>query len=512
MSSTLWEDATAFDQALKNVRKDSFGDWYRDPWGWPEADWVVEDAPEILIARLNDTGIRRSVPIDVPKEGFVARPAVILDLVDRLMYQALVDSISVKLIGDLPQFVYGWRLWTRDPQKGRYAPNSQQWARYRHRLKKLSENKSFGLATDIVSFFRSIPIDSVNEEIRRTVRRNAVVDRLTEFLKSSQTIPSRGGLLQRCLASSALAQFYLRQVDDLLLSHSTGRASRSRGHEVEVCRWMDDVWLFCDNRHCLRRIQLEFQQCLSELGLHINAGKTRLYEHDDLKRHVKEYENSAADQGLESEGRDTMPLEEIIETILYDPELAPRTKIRFATSRMRKHKIFNHVGSFADLAHRLPHGADHLARLFRDSEAWRDLSDWYSEVAWRFQDDLPWVSYQLATMFPSSGEPSRRVIDYFADGLSSGDLPEIMVPVAAERLSAWDSDNARLVLQEAVRLGRYESPFACRSLAFAGLAAGVPRLTIQRMLGQFQETIIVRQFLDARNFKPAQVSRDFGGF
>ena len=115
-----WTAATSFEQAAKNVRSDSYGDWYRDPWGWPENEWVAMKAPHILSARLNDRGSKRALPVAVPKENFVLRPAMIMEPVDRLAYQALVDSISRDLIGDMRGFVFGWRLPTRDPEKGRY--------------------------------------------------------------------------------------------------------------------------------------------------------------------------------------------------------------------------------------------------------------------------------------------------------------------------------------------------------------------------------------------------------
>lgn len=38
-----WLAALDFERALKNVRTDIGGDWYRDPWNWCELDWLVPD-------------------------------------------------------------------------------------------------------------------------------------------------------------------------------------------------------------------------------------------------------------------------------------------------------------------------------------------------------------------------------------------------------------------------------------------------------------------------------------
>lgn len=101
MPDMEWSEATSFERAAKNVRSDIFGDWYRDPWGWPETEWTVREAVTILVDRLNDSGTKRTLPVQVPKENFVIRPAVLLDPIDRLAYKALVDSLSAELIGEL---------------------------------------------------------------------------------------------------------------------------------------------------------------------------------------------------------------------------------------------------------------------------------------------------------------------------------------------------------------------------------------------------------------------------
>ena len=64
---------------------------------------------------------------DVPKENWGSRPAVVLDLMDRLVYQALVDRVSVRLIGGLDPNVYGWRLPALNLKIGVYSHNKRQW-------------------------------------------------------------------------------------------------------------------------------------------------------------------------------------------------------------------------------------------------------------------------------------------------------------------------------------------------------------------------------------------------
>src|SRR5260221_521341 len=81
-SSMDWLTTIDASKALYNVHIDILGDWDRDPWSWAELDWVVKKAPEILSASLNERGSRRAVPLDVPKENFAIRPALLLASVD----------------------------------------------------------------------------------------------------------------------------------------------------------------------------------------------------------------------------------------------------------------------------------------------------------------------------------------------------------------------------------------------------------------------------------------------
>jgi hypothetical protein len=130
-----WLRAVDLDRALANCRYDLIGDWYRDPWGWPEMTWALSNA-QVVIQRLDAAGVRASVAIDVPKTNFATRPALVFDPLDRLCYQALVDAVSVQLIASLPPWAYGTRLSRVDPKRGFYTIRNE-WAWYRDRLQAL---------------------------------------------------------------------------------------------------------------------------------------------------------------------------------------------------------------------------------------------------------------------------------------------------------------------------------------------------------------------------------------
>src|SRR5579862_7782781 len=163
-----WLRVLNLEAALANIRIEMTGDWYRDPWGWCELPWLVSDGGRLdafVMPRLDGTGVAAAQRIDVPKENFGIRPAVVLDGVDRLIYQALTDRLSKNFVGALPDWSYGWRLQRSTPEAGCYARNNVEWKGYRSHLKQLARGRGAALVTDVVSFFASIPRDPLVELI-----------------------------------------------------------------------------------------------------------------------------------------------------------------------------------------------------------------------------------------------------------------------------------------------------------------------------------------------------------
>src|SRR5258708_31389053 len=153
-----WLNALNPGRTMHNLRVDITGDWFRDPWGWPEYDYVLDGHLDQLGARARATGTRRVAKIDVPKENFGIRPAVVLDPIDRMLFQGLVDMNTSKLIGKLSPWVHGWRLRREDPKSGDYSPNDAEWGLHRGQLKISALFSDFALTTHIVSSFPSIPL------------------------------------------------------------------------------------------------------------------------------------------------------------------------------------------------------------------------------------------------------------------------------------------------------------------------------------------------------------------
>ncbi len=502
-----WLQALDFSLALKNLQVEFKGAWYRDPWGWPEVTWVAKHRPAVLIDRLNRSGVWRSYPIDVPKENFAFRPAIVLDPIDRLCYQALVDQLSPRLIKSLSSWVYGWRLPFNEPIKGEYARNDYQYANYRSRLKWLANNFRCGLRTDVISYFANVNIDSIEEMVKTRSGTSRVQSRLLDLLRHWNRLPTRSGLPQRSFASAALANMYLSPIDDVIRYHGMiDRTKNGFSPCVAACRWMDDIWLFNNDSGFLRNAQVEIQRNLREIGLDMNFAKTQVLEEEKLVTKVHDLEHSAVDNGFRGPLINEGPLMDLIDKLLDEPETASRTSIRFVTTRMYQNRVLDRVDDLIDKAHRMPHGADHLARLFHRSQRWRDLADWYLKYSRGPWATIEWSVAQFGTMFPSN-EGNHDLGDYFGNSLSKGNSSLPLMSLAAQRLASWNTDTARAVIREA----RFTSshPLERRSLALAGLMANEEHRLIRQLLNEFEENRITLDMLEAKGWKPPSLVGDF---
>lgn len=497
-----WLQILDLQRALANCHEELIGDWYRDPWGWPELDYLVLKDPRLVAARINSGGIRLAAKIDVPKENFATRPAIVMDPVDRLVYQALVDRVSVPLIGDLRPWVYGWRLGRKDPEPGWYSDNDDEWDWYRARLNALESRYRFGLSTDVVSFFASIPIDRLCDDIAGASG-GQVTDRLIDVLQAWSRVNGRSGLPQRSVASSALANFYLKPFDVAIEAHAGRVTGRSY---IAATRWMDDVWVFSGSEGRLRATQVDLEATTREIGLNLGAAKTDVFHGPALAAAVHNIEHSAVDKGLFDEPSDSTPLEELVDSLARDPEHSSRTSIKFATTRIRRHEVWNLADPFVENAKRMPHGADAIARLLRDSERWRDLEDWYVRHANSPWGALDWSIGHLGTMFPSSDAGTGTVAEYFANRIAGHPTIQLLA-VAAHRLGQWDPDRARQSIREAARSA--EHPLDRRILALTAAGLGEERGFLRRLLGEFEQNEVTLKMLEATRFRGPRVKRDF---
>lgn len=508
MARADWADKVDWEVAAANVAEDAKGDWYRDPWGWPEYAYVLSSDRATITARARAPGVKRAARIDVPKGNFATRPAVVLEPLDRLVLQGLTDFVSAKLIDELPSWVYGWRRPRKDSKPYRYADNEHEWESYRSHLKRLVRVYDIALRTDIVSCFASIPVDRACEDIERLSGRNAVSRRIIEMLMLYDQIPGRSGIPQRSLASCVIANMYLGRLDKVLSDYSASRSGifgRLACGDL-VVRWMDDFWIFGSKEAPLRALQFDLQNEARDAGLELNSAKTEVLEGEELASEALRVEHSAVDEALRGETPDVEPLEQLIDRILGDPARADRTSIRFAMTRMRRRKVVSRLLKLVEGAKRTPHGADHLARAFRDFNLWSELQDWYLDYERSDWAKINWAASQFGTMFPTKASVDARLINRFADILSA--RPQLlMFALTAQRLSSWKPSKARECLRSLVDVA--DHPLERRLIGIASLGVREEKIFIRKVLSEYEENHLTLKSIESRGFKPFDPVADF---
>jgi hypothetical protein len=504
-----WLDALNLEQAEKNIRVEIPGDWYQDPWGWPELGFFKEKDPAAIVDNLNSTGVHAVALLDVPKENWGTRPAVIMDIADRLAYHMLTDNLSVRLIGSMSPDVYGWRLPAVNPKAGIYSHNDIQWDGYRGHLMNLADVYQVALKTDLVSFFASIPTDLAQQVIEDRCPHNNITKRLCGMIDSFGQIPNRSGLMQRSTASAVIANLYLQPLDDVLKHHSQPEL-KLLGHKIahrSFTRWMDDIWLFGSDAGAARKAQMELQAAALQIGLNLNYAKTEVLEGAEVAEQAKEIEHSAVDGALDEETPDFGPLEALIEKILENPEKIGRTSIKFAAVRMRKHKSTYRLDELAKAAKRMPHAADAWSRLFKEVFTQDSLQDWYLEYVASNWATHGWAIAHFGRMFPSSATPRQPLQDYFDQSVRDANTGLPLLAIAAQRMSEWDRDEARDAYREGYR--RSATPHARRVLALAALHAGESRATVKKWLSTDVENAPTVAMLESFGWNGPKVQRDF---
>lgn len=493
---------------------EKYGDWYRDPWGWPEltAEFVdgldVED--DLRLARNPRGEYHLQIQpyfhlIEVPKTRLGVRPAVVQDPVSRLLYLAATHSSLTVLHSDLPDWVYGWRL--RD---GAMAAGRTEWSTFVGTLPS-SDQPGYGLLTDITSFFASIRLDRFETLVYGRLGKVAAAHVIVDVVRAHDSLSTRSGLPQRSFASAALAHAFLQPVDDAIDS--------ALGEGVSaVRRWMDDISAEGDEEP-LFALLMTLQERVRQVGLELNTSKT----------HLSPAPETAANLHLEDLREIEVPLRAVGEdydNIYFEPDLnilhalesalldnpihASRTVARAVLISLTKAEDFSRFREWRKRASYLPHVADALSRYLRaaaeaDQDLWVEMGDWFSSYqgsAWGRSD---WVSSQFALAFPAEHlpPPVETVLHRWLEASTS--LQQ--VAVAAQRLCSVNPVVGRSLIRG--RMDRTGDPLLLRVFALGLLMAGDTRSAVEATLRRDPRNALLVRRLETRGWQPPPVAKDF---
>lgn len=143
--------------------------------------------------------------VQVPKPGFTSRPAALLTLTDRVVYEALVDLIRNRLGRYLlPEEVVFW------PREG-YV--EKRWAEFEKAP--LTTGCEFIVQADVSGFYDSIDHEQLEDLLVHATGEREASQAIKEFLSS--VMASRRGVPQGLLPSDTLATAFLQPVDAALV-------------------------------------------------------------------------------------------------------------------------------------------------------------------------------------------------------------------------------------------------------------------------------------------------------
>jgi hypothetical protein len=511
---TLGLDVVA---GAKLAAAENYGDWYRDPWGWPELfvenirDLDVE--ADIVVRGSDGEHHLEEQPffhlIEVPKSALGLRPAVVQDPLSRLAYLSAACAGLDKLHRNLPDWVYGWRA--RDGEG--VATNRSEWAAYVDALPG-KEVTGYGLLTDITSFFASIRPDRLQQIVRTRLGRVAASSVIGDVVLAHDALSTRSGLPQRSFASALLAHAVLQPVDDALA------AAALDSRIVAVRRWMDDISAEGDEE-ALYELLMTLQERTRQVGLELNASKTYLRTASETAMNLRLEGLKEIDVprilviagGVYEEPvvvLDPGVLRELENRIIAKPQSVARPVTRAVLVSLTKTQLFDRRKEWMLAAGSLPHAADAVGRYLRgaadiDGALWEPLGVWFRDFAASAWGRLDWVSSQYALAFPAL-DLTSEVFGVLRQWLeTSWNLQQ--VAVAVQRICTHEPVLGRNLIR--ARVDRTSDPLVQRVFALGLLMAGDSQESVRAILIRDPRNKLLLRFLDKRDWKAPTVVQDF---
>jgi len=455
-------------RAAKTVLEDAKGDWYQDPWGWPEIRWLAEEQPQKVVERLSTASQGWTVAIDVPKGNGNVRPGIVVNPLDRIAFQCLADEVSIEAAGNLPSWVHGWRLTRASNKRGIYESNHTEWRNFSNRVSQSARSFKFTAHLDVQSFFSSVDTDQLLSVLARRYRKAPVLDRLDAYLNGWHDRPNGDGIPQRSFASSVLSHIVLRPVDSFIDRLCNGGESGS----FVASRWMDDIWLHSDSERELQKCLVEVEQILKQAGLGLNSEKSGVFPAAQIKKVIPghSYLDNSDDDDADD---DAVSLDDLLSATEGAPFMIGR-EIRHLL-RHQKFGLFNSIkpDQFTNIAHL----GNPFSKAFRVSGDWTRFTDIYINFA---QQHISSENLTIATwgeMFPNDPTSGlERIHGYFSAQIRD-DTRRLLTPLAAQRVASWGSKFGAQVLLDNQTLKdviELDDPFRLRGVCFAALSAGYP--------------------------------------
>lgn len=230
-----------------------------------------------VIARAQSI-VERAAPgvarvVDVDQSPMLSRVGTLLDLADRVAYQAVVGSFADRIDSQLAASVYSARLSTSG---GYFTKQSRrQWVTWRRLVRsQLGETDQWLVKTDLTAFFETVPHGRLVAEVEALNVEAAIITPLREMLRLWGN-DRNTGLPQGPNASRVLANLYMLPVDRAMLQSGWSYS-----------RFLDDVRVVVPTKSEGNRAIRQFQRECRARGLLVSTPKTKLLHGEEARDDV----------------------------------------------------------------------------------------------------------------------------------------------------------------------------------------------------------------------------------
>lgn len=214
----------------------------------------------------------RAYTVRVPKSSHGTRPASLLTLNDRVVYEAIVTTLRPRIDRYLlgPDIVF----WPRG------LPTEKAWFRFEHAA--ALDPRGYVVVADIAGFYESIDHGRLAERLIRAAGKLDEVEALTQFL--SEVMGVGRGLPQGLEPSDPLATGYLAELDFGMVRDG-----------FRYFRHGDDIRVSVADYDTARKAVFALETRVRGSGLLLNGDKTKILRTATYAQEMKSIEETLAD-------------------------------------------------------------------------------------------------------------------------------------------------------------------------------------------------------------------------
>ncbi len=488
------------EQALAHVRKTDLSEtWVPDV--LRHADELADKASLLASAegRFRGSPPAAAIEIEVDKTVIFTRWAVLLELADRVAYQAAVASFADRVEAQTPDPIYSARL-SSDP---RYflKRGTTQWVAWRREiLARVNAGKEWMVKTDLTSYFDTIPHKLLLAEIETLNAERAVVDALAEMLRAWAPVPGQG-LPQGPNASRLLGNLYMLPVDRAMLAAGW-----------EYWRYLDDIRIVTATKaeavEAVRQLQKE---CRAR-GLIISSNKTELLFGDDARADLEEEKDLAVADYFMNANVSALArkqLKAILKRALKPNVGVDERRAKFSLWRLALlrdggmlRRVLNRLEDLAPVASVV---AAYLRPFITQKRVVGQLSDFFADSARSHSVHLK--TWLLAVMLEHPGPLPVAWVDEAVRHVADRNQPAFLRAVAAVVMARGNRAADLAWIKNEIQ--REHDPAVLRGYA-VGLhwAHELDRTTQKRLITRSSRLAATIQYLQGRVVLPSLIYRD----